>query len=152
VLPMQPTRTLHQGLPPEARTGQPHRLATRRPRTTLGHTLRRWRRPSSQRQGLLPSPHRGQEDVHSIRAESRLGFSLRLICTAWIRNSDSVFMTARKSMTVRTYLHSSRKRAETTVLLDSGATENFMNLGYAKWLSLPICYGLTSIYRTSPTT
>jgi hypothetical protein len=47
-------------------------------------------------------------------------------------------MTAQKSMTVRTYLHLSRKRAETAALLDSGATENFMNLGYAKWLGLPI--------------
>jgi len=41
-------------------------------------------------------------------------------------------------MTVRTYIHSSLKRAETTTLLDSGATENFMNLAYAKWLKLPI--------------
>jgi len=41
-------------------------------------------------------------------------------------------------MTVCTYIHSSLKRAETTALLDSGATENFMNLAYAKWLKLPI--------------
>jgi len=41
-------------------------------------------------------------------------------------------------MTVRTYIHSPLKRAETTALLDSGATENFMNLAYAKWLKLPI--------------
>ena len=41
-------------------------------------------------------------------------------------------------MTVRTYIHSSQKRAETTALLDSGATENFMGLKYAKWLKLPI--------------
>jgi hypothetical protein len=30
------------------------------------------------------------------------------------------------------------KRAESIALLDSGATENFMNLSYAKWLQLPI--------------
>jgi len=30
------------------------------------------------------------------------------------------------------------KRAEITALVDSGATENFMNLTYAKWLRLPI--------------
>jgi hypothetical protein len=30
------------------------------------------------------------------------------------------------------------KRAETIALVDSGATENFMNLSYAKWLKLPI--------------
>jgi hypothetical protein len=41
-------------------------------------------------------------------------------------------------MTVRCYLHSVAKRAETTALVDSGATENFLNLSYAKWLHLPI--------------
>jgi len=30
------------------------------------------------------------------------------------------------------------KRAEAIALLDSGATENFINLAYAKWLKLPI--------------
>ena len=30
------------------------------------------------------------------------------------------------------------KRAEIVALVDSGATENFMNLTYAKWLRLPI--------------
>ena len=41
-------------------------------------------------------------------------------------------------MAVRFYMHSTKKRAEGTALLDSGATENFMNLGYARWLGLPI--------------
>ena len=41
-------------------------------------------------------------------------------------------------MTVRCFIHSIAKRAETVALLDSGATENFMNLGYARWLKLPI--------------
>jgi hypothetical protein len=41
-------------------------------------------------------------------------------------------------MMVRTYLHTSSKRIEATALLDSGAMENFMNLGYAWWLQLPI--------------
>ena len=41
-------------------------------------------------------------------------------------------------MTVRFFIHSVAKRAEATALLDSGATENFMNLSYAKWLKLPI--------------
>src|SRR5712671_997637 len=68
------------------------------------------------------------------------GFSLRLISSALIRNSDrtNVYMSICKSMTVCTYVHSPLKRAETTALLDSGATENFMNLAYAKWLKLPI--------------
>ena len=43
-----------------------------------------------------------------------------------------------KSMTVRLYIHSISKRAESIALLNSGATENFMNLAYAKWLRLPI--------------
>src|SRR5712672_3621629 len=68
------------------------------------------------------------------------GFSLHLISSALIRNSDrtNVYMSICKSMTVRTYIHSPHKRVETTALLDSGATENFMNLAYAKWLKLPI--------------
>src|SRR5712672_83652 len=41
-------------------------------------------------------------------------------------------------MTIRSYIHSLHKRAETTALLDSGATENFMSLDYATWLHLPI--------------
>src|SRR5260370_10682032 len=41
-------------------------------------------------------------------------------------------------MTVRFFVHSITKRAEAIALLDSGATENFMNLSYAKWLKLPI--------------
>jgi len=59
---------------------------------------------------------------------------------AWIRCSDrmNVFITARKSMTICTYIHSSHKRVESSALLDSGAMENFMSLDYAKWLRLPI--------------
>jgi len=41
-------------------------------------------------------------------------------------------------MTVRLYIHSIQKRAETIALLDSGATENFMNLRYATGMGLPI--------------
>jgi hypothetical protein len=41
-------------------------------------------------------------------------------------------------MTIRFYAHSITKRAEGIALLDPGATENFMNLSYAKWLWLPI--------------
>jgi hypothetical protein len=51
---------------------------------------------------------------------------------------DNVFMSARKSMTMRVYLHSSNKRAKNLALLDTGATENFINLDYAKYLRLPI--------------
>ena len=41
-------------------------------------------------------------------------------------------------MTIRFYVHSIAKRAEAIALVDSGATENFMNLTYARWLKLPI--------------
>ena len=41
-------------------------------------------------------------------------------------------------MTVHFYIHSITEGAESVALLDSGATENFMNLSYAKWLRLPI--------------
>ena len=41
-------------------------------------------------------------------------------------------------MTIWFYTQSIAKRAEATALLDSGATENFMNLGYTWWLHLPI--------------
>ena len=41
-------------------------------------------------------------------------------------------------MTVCIFIHSNSKRAETISLLDSGATENFLNLNYTKWLKLPI--------------
>ena len=41
-------------------------------------------------------------------------------------------------MTIRFYVQSIAKRAKAIALLDSGATENFMSLGYARWLQLPI--------------
>ena len=41
-------------------------------------------------------------------------------------------------MTIRFYIHTIAKRAEAIALVDSGATENFMNLTYAHWLKLPI--------------
>ena len=41
-------------------------------------------------------------------------------------------------MTVCFYIHSIAKRAEAVALVDLGATENFMNLSYARWLKLPI--------------
>ena len=41
-------------------------------------------------------------------------------------------------MTLRFFLHSIAKRAEAIALVNSGATKNFMNLTYAKWLQLPI--------------
>ena len=41
-------------------------------------------------------------------------------------------------MTLRFFIHSKSKRAEAIALIDSGATKNFMNLGYTKYLQLLI--------------
>ena len=41
-------------------------------------------------------------------------------------------------MTIWFYIWSIAKRAKAITLLDSGATKNFMNLGYTQWLHLPI--------------
>jgi len=61
-----------------------------------------------------------------------------LVHTAWLRKtSDNVYMSNRKSMNLRAYVHAAHRRTETPALLDLGATENFMNLTYAKWLKLP---------------
>ncbi len=41
-------------------------------------------------------------------------------------------------MMLRVFIHSKSKRAEAVALLDSGATENFINIEYAKKLGIPI--------------
>ena len=71
---------------------------------------------------------------------ARWGFFKCLIRSALIRQSsdENVYLLAWKSMTIQFYIHLITKRAKSMVLLDSGATENFMNLSYAKWLQLPI--------------
>jgi len=62
----------------------------------------------------------------------------RLVHAAWLRKtSDNVYMSNRKSMNLKTYVHAAHRRMETAALLDSGATENIMNLTYTKWLKLP---------------
>ena len=63
-----------------------------------------------------------------------------MIRAALIKQSsnNNVYISARKSMTVHFYVHSIAKRAKAIALVDSGATENFMNLSYARWLKLPI--------------
>jgi hypothetical protein len=41
-------------------------------------------------------------------------------------------------MTIQFFIHFIAKRAKAIALVNSGVTENFMNLTYAKWLQLPI--------------
>src|SRR5712672_555302 len=61
----------------------------------------------------------------------------RLAHTAWLRKtSENVYMSNRKAMSLKAYVHAAHRRTETPALLDSGATENFMSLTYAKWLKL----------------
>jgi len=55
----------------------------------------------------------------------------------WYQDQD-VFISNHKSMTLCIFIHSKSKRAETVALLDSGATENFMNIRYAQKMELPI--------------
>src|SRR5712672_2764182 len=62
----------------------------------------------------------------------------RLAHAAWLRKtSENVYMSNRKSMILKAYVHAAHRRTEAPALLDSGATENFMSLTYAKWLKLP---------------
>ena len=94
--------------------------------------------PTAQRSPVYDE-RRGESPIDSGDGPSR-GFSLSLIRSALIRQSsnENVYLPARKSMTIQFHVHSIAKRAESIALLDSGATENFMNLAYAKWLRLPI--------------
>src|SRR5712675_454101 len=62
----------------------------------------------------------------------------RLTRAAWLRKtSENVYMSNRKAMILKAYVHAAHQRTEAPALLDSGATENFMNLTYTKWLKLP---------------
>src|SRR6266850_4284831 len=54
------------------------------------------------------------------------------------RQTSNVYISSRKLMTLRFFIHSKSKRAKAITLIDSGATKNFMNLRYAKYLQLPI--------------
>ena len=81
-----------------------------------------------------------RSDASGERNGSLSGFSLSLIRLALVRwiNSNNVYLSARKSMTLQFYIWSIAKRAKGVALIDSGATKNFMNLDYARWLKLPI--------------
>jgi hypothetical protein len=91
-------------------------------------------------QGSIESAHFGATKGAGKWDGSDGGFSLHLIRLAPIRqmSDKSVYISVRKSMTVCFYTHSIMKGAEGVALVDLGATENFMNLGYAKWLWLLI--------------
>jgi len=90
----------------------------------------------------LPSnvPQRSRGSNCSDRSRRVGGFSDCLINSALIRaiSSECVYLSNRQSMSIKVYLHTPSKRAETTALLDSGATENFINHQYTQQLWLPV--------------
>src|SRR6266851_5870733 len=145
MLQLQQTRPLCQGVPspqasPDAPSPGPGLHGPRRrsllgPRGDTPHELTRQhlpsiRHPSTRAEGPNDSPIRG-------KAGGFCRSLIRSVLIRWYRDKD-VFISARKSMTLRVYLHSKLKRAETLALLDSGATESFMSLDYAKHLHLLI--------------
>src|SRR5216683_2457613 len=145
VLQLQQSRPLCQGVPgPQASPDAPSpgpRLHGPRRRPLPGPRRDTPREPAEQRLPSVrhPSPCTERPDDSPVRGETR-GFCrslIRLVLIRWYRDKD-VFISMRKSMTLRVYLHSKSKRTETLALLDSGATENFMSLDYAKHLHLPI--------------
>jgi hypothetical protein len=86
------------------------------------------------------SDEEAQEAINRTAVGASQSFSKSLIRSALIKRREiaNVYISNRKSMTLRTYVHSRSKRAEVVALVDCGATENFMNLQYAKYLHLPI--------------
>ena len=60
---------------------------------------------------------------------------MAMVRQAWTPN---VYLLNQKSMMIKFYAHSRSKRAIDFALVDSGATENFMNLQYAQYLKLSI--------------
>ena len=49
-----------------------------------------------------------------------------------------IYLSNHQSMSLQAFIHTLSKRVETPALLDSGATENFINTNYAQYLHLPI--------------
>ena len=93
------------------------------------------------RSHLVQSTPRQTERLVHLEIQRRLTeFSRCLIRSALIRWywDQDVFISNHKSMTLHIFLHSKLKRAEAITLLDSGATENFINISYAQKLGLPI--------------
>jgi hypothetical protein len=67
----------------------------------------------------------------------RKGFLKGLPCSAWVRAiSDRVYLTTRNSINVPICFESSHGTAEKKALVDSGATENFIDWRLAKALKV----------------
>ena len=67
---------------------------------------------------------------------------VKLMCIpmtiSWTSTKNSIYMCNWKSITMKVYLQTKDKKAINYALIDSGATENFMSLHYAKYLHMPI--------------
>jgi hypothetical protein len=150
-------RTLRQRMPPTKTSQGKLWLVTRRTRRTSTSWLglrqptttdgaspdgRSSRRPPSK--GLGPLPRGQRATTPELRStdgrNERIGFLNALICAAWIRSGtdDRVYLSLRKSMTIKAYIHTASKRAEVESLLDSGATENFISEDLAYRMRTPI--------------
>src|SRR5712671_5865066 len=84
---------------------------------------------------MMPEPRSPLYDAgnsENDEADARLTHATQLRKT-----SDNIYMSNRKSMNLKAYVHTTHRRMEAPTLLDLGATENFMSLTYAKWLKLP---------------
>src|SRR5487761_450487 len=110
----------------------------RRPSYLNGIPTRSQRRPKYDKSPNRCPGWREERRPHKHALDP--GFSQCLIRSALIKNSQvsDVYIAQRKSMTIRFFIHLRSKRAESLALIDSGATENFISLEYAKYLHLPI--------------
>src|SRR5712671_2611665 len=75
---------------------------------------------------MTPEPENPSYDANELEndeADAHLTHATQLRKT-----SDNVYMSNRKSMNLRAYVHAMHRRTETPALLDSGATENFVSL------------------------
>jgi hypothetical protein len=99
-----------------------------------------WTKHGITSQGSAQGNDPGRKKWSGWSTRTVWGFSISLIRSALVRHigNGNVYILARKSMTVHFYTHSIVKRAKGVALVDSGATENLMNLQYMQWLRLPI--------------
>src|SRR5712671_3592873 len=74
---------------------------------------------------MTPEPETPSHDTDNSENDK---VDTRLTHTTQLRKtSDNVYMSNRKSMNLRAYIHTAHRRMEAPALLDSGATENFMS-------------------------
>jgi hypothetical protein len=140
---MQSSRTLRMQLPqPKEETTHGHGPAGRLDGEHTDHQRELGRQNGDKACSHDPRPMQpGSGPLQGRSSSSRgRGFSGHLTSSALVRalSTRSVNLSNCRSMTIRIYLNSLFKRAETSALLDSGATENFINPDYTRELKLPV--------------